>query len=197
MATPARQRLRRRHLAAGLLLGSAVTLTACGQQHLPAGTTPTTTSASPSSSSSPYVEPGANDGAPHYQENNAGRLPGTMSAADATEAEAQATRIRPVLKHLWQQGTWDPASVRTAMLALGYQERHGHASTGRPGVTLEVRAMDQRFEGDHYVTPAGAQVGLSVHGDACVTAFVQKADYDVQVNGPYPESGCFAPPFAH
>lgn len=181
-------------LAAGLLVAT-VALTACGQQRLPAGTT--SHPAPTPSGTGPYVAPGSWDGAPHYSENNAGRLPGAMSASSAKEAKAEAARIQPVLKRLWKQGIWDPADVRSAMLALGYQERRGGTSADRPAVTLEVRAMDQRFEGDHYVTPEGAQVGLSVHDDACVTAFVQKDDYDVQVNGRYPESGCFEPPFAH
>ncbi|MGO4418994.1 hypothetical protein AB4Z54_09590 [Streptomyces sp. MCAF7] len=47
------------------------------------------------------------------------------------------------------------------------------------------------------MTPEGARVGLRVHDDACVTAFVQKTNYAVRTNGPYPETGCFEPPFAH
>lgn len=57
--------------------------------------------------------------------------------------------------------------------------------------------MGSRFEADHYVTPEGASVGVRVHDDACVTAFVQKTNYEVKTNGPYIEGGCFEPPAGH
>jgi hypothetical protein len=57
--------------------------------------------------------------------------------------------------------------------------------------------MYPRFEGDHYVTPEGSLVALRVHDDACVTAFLQKSDYQVRSNGPYPETGCLEPPAGH
>ncbi|MEV0375679.1 hypothetical protein AB0I10_39045 [Streptomyces sp. NPDC050636] len=83
------------------------------------------------------------------------------------------------------------------MLALGYKEQRTGPNGERRGGNLEVRGMDRRFKGDHYVTPEGARIGLLVHKDACVTAFVQKTNYQVEVNGPYMETGCFEPPFAH
>ncbi|GAA2362307.1 hypothetical protein [Streptomyces cuspidosporus] len=186
-STPER---RRRLAATALLLGAAISLTACGEQR---GTdsaagipNPPPSSSSPSSSgASPYAEPGAGDGAPHYNENNAGRLPGEMSADGAEDARKEADRIRPVLRRLWKEKKWDVKSVRAALLKLGLDGM------------LDVREMESRFETDHYVTPEGARVGLRVRDDACVTAFVQKTNFEVRTNGPYPESGCFEPPFAH
>ncbi|MGW2371887.1 hypothetical protein [Kitasatospora sp. NPDC001683] len=137
----------------------------------------------------PYVEPGAGDGAPHYRENNGSRIAGEMSPASAADAKKEADRIEPVLKALWQAGTWDPKTVRTALLKLGYQEK--------PNGPLVVRQMDARFVTDHYVTPEGAVVSLQVHDDACVIGFVQRSNYQAKATGPYPESGCFEPPFAH
>lgn len=202
---------RRRRFAAALLLSAATALTACGQQHVtaapsasPGSTSSAAPSANPSSSSSssgpgasPYVEPGAHDGAPHYNENNAGRQPRDMSPASEKDAQREANRIEPVLKRLWDQKRWDPKSVRTAMLALGYKEQRTGPKGEQLGGNLEVRGMEPRFDRDHYVTPQGARIGLRVHKDACVTAFVQKTNYQVLVNGPYLESGCFEPPFAH
>ncbi|OMI40445.1 hypothetical protein SPAR_05865 [Streptomyces sparsogenes DSM 40356] len=155
-------------------------------------------SSSPGSSgASPHVEPGAGDGAPHYNENNAGRLPGEMSADSAEDARKEADRIRPVLRRLWKEKKWDVKSVRAALLEFGYEEVRTGAGGKRLGGTLDVRGMEPRFETDHYVTPEGARVGLWVHDDACVTAFVQKTNFEVRTNGPYLESGCFEPPFAH
>ncbi|MEE4419289.1 MULTISPECIES: hypothetical protein [Streptomyces] len=205
MSLPLLTSQRRRRVAAALLLLSAATsLTACGQQRVAAGAPSTSPGASshpsPSPSgpgASPYVEPGAHDGAPHYNENNAGRQPREMSPASRKDAQREADRIEPVLKRLWKQGKWDPRSVRAAMLALGYQEQRTGAKGEQLGGKLDVRGMEPRFENDHYVTHEGARIGLRVHNDACVTAFVQKTNYQVQVNGPYLESGCFEPPFAH
>ncbi|MGW0672665.1 hypothetical protein [Streptomyces sp. NPDC002746] len=163
-----------------------------------AGSAGSTGSATPSPPlSSPYVEPGAGDGAPHYRENNGFRIAGDMSEASAGAARREADRIEPVLKRLWKQGIWDPASVRAAMIKLGYEV----ADPGEEGSTsrraLRVEPMSARFETDREVTPEGARVGLSVRRDACVTAFTQKTNYQVSVNGPYPETGCFEPPSGH
>jgi hypothetical protein len=193
-------RERRRHFAAvALLLGAAISLTACGEQR---GTDPAAGAPAPSSSpgfsgASPYVEPGAGDGAPHHSENNAGRRPGEMSVDSAEDARKEADRILPVLRRLWKDKKWDVKSVRAAMLKLGYEEERTGAGGKRLGGTLSVRGMESRFETDHYVTPEGARIGLRVHDDACVTAFVQKTNYEVRTNGPYMEHGCFEPPFAH
>ncbi|MFD7669259.1 hypothetical protein [Streptomyces sp. NPDC059788] len=191
----------RRRLAAALLLaGAAISLTACGQRPVAAGApspAPSPSSVVPSGGAPPYVEPGSRDGAPHYNENNAGRRARDMSPASEKDAQKEAGRIEPVLKSLWKQGKWGPENVRSAMLALGYQERKAASDGDRRGPEIEVRAMDSRFVTDHYVTPEGARIGLRVHKDACVTAFVQKTNYQVSVNGPYPETGCFEPPFAH
>lgn len=197
-------RERRRHFAAvALLLGAAISLTACGDQHgtdpaAGAPAPPPPPSSSPASSgASPYVEPGAGDGAPHYNENNAGRRPGEMSADGAEDARKEADRIEPVLRRLWKEKKWDVKTVREAMLKLGYEEERFGAGGKWLGGTLTVKGMEPRYETDHYVTPEGARVGLRVQDDACVTAFVQKTNYQVRTNGPYLETGCFEPPFAH
>jgi len=166
----------------------------------PDGTRSTSGASTPTpatSPGSPYVEPGAGDGAPHYRENNGFRIPGEMSDASAADAQREADRIEPVLKNLWQQKKWDPASVRTAMLRLGYKEQHVDAKGRSLGGTLQVEPMIPRYENDQYVVPEGARIGLHVHDDACVTAFIQKTNYQVSTNGPYLETGCFEPPSGH
>lgn len=132
-----------------------------------------------------------------YRENNGFRIPGDMSPASEQDAQKDADRIEPVLKRLWEAGTWDPQTVRTALLDLGFQEERFGPGGEWLGGTLTVRDMGPRFETDHYVTPEGALVGVRVHDDACVTAFVQRTNYQVKTNGPYPEGGCFEPPAGH
>ncbi|MFF2807947.1 hypothetical protein ACFVT2_12265 [Streptomyces sp. NPDC058000] len=207
-----RARRHRRAATGALLLSAALALTACGQQRVAAGAptptagpgashghpstaSPTTTPTPPGAS--PYAEPGSHDGAPHYGDNNAFRRPGEMSPASEKDAQHEAARIEPVLKRLWQQKKWDPKSVRAALIGLGYEEERTGPKGERTGGQLTVQGMESRFEGDHYVTPEGTRIGLRVHPDACVTAFVQKTNYQVRTNGPYLESGCFEPPFGH
>ncbi|GAA4934625.1 hypothetical protein GCM10023237_66150 [Streptomyces coeruleoprunus] len=192
---------RHRHLAAAsLLLAAAISLTACGEQrgtNPAAGAPGTAPSSGPRTpGASPYVEPGVVDGAPHNGDNNAYRRSREMSPAGAKAAQKEAARIEPVLKRLWTQREWDPARVRAALLELGYEEERTGPKGERLGGTLTVRAMHQRYEAGRYVTPEGALVGLRVH-DACVSAFVQKSNYEVAVNGPYMETGCFEPPYGH
>ncbi|GAA0553716.1 MULTISPECIES: hypothetical protein [Streptomyces] len=192
---------RRRFVATALFLGAAVSLTACGEQRgtdVAVGSSTTSPRSSPSSpGASPYVEPGTVDGAPHNGDNNAYRRSGEMSPASAKDAQKEADRIEPVLKRLWGQKKWDPKSVRAALLELGYEEERTGPKGKRLGGTLTVREMYPRYEVDHNVTPEGALIGLRVHDDACVTAFVQKTNYEVKTNGPFMETGCFEPPYGH
>ncbi|MGV9453979.1 hypothetical protein [Streptomyces sp. NPDC003635] len=175
-------------------LAACLALTGCGELRSPgAAATPTP---SPSGAS-PYVEPGAGDGAPHYSENNAHRQPREMSAAHEKDARREAARIEPVLEKLWKQGRWDPESVRAALLRLGYEERRVTRSGELIGGSLEVQEMRSRYENGEYVTPEGAMIGLWVHPDACVTAFVQESNFGASANGPYLETGCFTPPVGH
>ncbi|MZF90136.1 hypothetical protein [Streptomyces sp. SID5643] len=194
--------LARRVRPAAAALAAAAALTSCGDLHAP-GTTPGASSrpsgsSSPSvSGASPYVEPGAGDGAPHYNENNAYRRAGEMTPAHAADAEREAARIRPVLKRLWEQRKWDPETVRAALLRLGYEEERVAQDGKRLGGTLTVTGLPSHWEGDGPVTPEGSRVALRVHDDACVTAFLQQSNFAVSTNGPYPETGCFQPPYGH
>ncbi|MFD4545859.1 hypothetical protein [Streptomyces sp. NPDC058466] len=187
---------------AAMVVLATISLGACGTEvaatGAAGGTTPHASGTAPSPSvRSPYVEPGAGDGAPHYRENNGFRISGDMSAASAKDAQREADRIEPVLKRLWQQRMWDPKTVRAAMLKLGYPEERFDPKGNLLGGTLRVEPMDSRYENGREVRPEGALVGLRVHDDACVTAFVQKTNFQVSTNGPYPETGCFEPPAGH
>ncbi|MGR3932822.1 hypothetical protein [Streptomyces sp. BRA346] len=180
------------------LLLVAFSLTACGEQRVAASDAPSAPpTSSPSTPGTPYTEPGSHDGAPHYRENNAFRQPGEMSPASARDARKEADRIEPVLKRLWGQKKWDPKTVRTALLKLGYEEERIGPKGERLGGTLSVEGMSRRYERDHYIRPEGARVALRVHDDACVTAFLQPTNFQVSTNGPYMETGCFEPPSGH
>ncbi|MFH8609324.1 hypothetical protein ACH4D5_17780 [Streptomyces sp. NPDC018029] len=211
MATSTYRTHRRRLGACALLLGSALALTACGDERpatdaaAPSTGTPSpppTPSESPTPSetpgASPYVEPGVVDGAPHYGENNAYRRPGEMSVDSAEAARVEAARVRPVLKRLWKAKKWDPDSVRAALTGeLGYEVRKTTRKGELIGGQLDVQAMNSRYEGGDYVTPEGAVIGLYVGDDACVTGFVQKTNYEVSTSGRFMETGCFEPPSGH
>ncbi|WP_236242761.1 hypothetical protein [Streptomyces sp. CC228A] len=193
-----RARTRPAAAAAAALLAAAVT--ACGTARpsdpaarpadpsAPAADTPTASAPASPSGASPYVEPGVVDGAPHHGGNNAYRRSAEMSAEGARNAQREADRIRPVLQRLWEQQTWDVASVRAALRTLGYDEKR---------LAEAVQRMPARYETDHYVTPEGTRIGLFVEPGACVTAFVQPSNVEVRTNGVYLEGGCFQPPYGH
>ena len=196
-----------RCVAAGLCLGATLALTACGQQHAGstvAGAAPSLgATLSPSATRSPVgpargnVEPDAHDGAPHYHENNGFKIPGAMSPASEEIARAEAARIEPVLAGLWKKKVWDAKRVRAALLRLGYRNEGPDSDDGRG--TLVVADMEMRLglTDTHPVRPEGARVALRVRHDACVTAFTQPTNYQVTVNGRFPESGCFEPQGGH
>ncbi|MGW6062670.1 hypothetical protein [Streptomyces sp. NPDC055189] len=192
----------RRRLGAvsALLVGAALTtLTACGEKpHDTVGAPEPSQSSSSAPGASPYVEPGVVDGAPHNGDNNAYRRPGDMSPASEEAAEAEAARMKPVLKRLHAKKKWDPESVRAALTGeLGYKI----VKTGSKGKVLSgslvVQEMRSRYENDEYVTPEGTMIGLRVRKDACVTAFVQPTNYEAKTNGPFMETGCMEPPVGH
>ncbi|GAA3825543.1 hypothetical protein [Streptomyces chiangmaiensis] len=54
--------------------------------------------------------------------------------------------------------------------------------------------MNSLYQDGDYVSAEGAMVGLRVRDEACARALVQRTDYDMQTDGPYPETGCFEPP---
>ncbi|WP_030671065.1 hypothetical protein [Streptomyces sp. NRRL B-1347] len=174
--------------AATLFLSTALTLTACGQQAT--GTSATGSTAGPARGD---VEPDSHDGAPHYRENNGFKASKEMSPGSEETARKEAARIEPVLKRLWKAKVWDVKRVRAALVERGYRNVGSEQKLG----TLAVLTMDSRFETDHYVTPEGAQIAFLVRADACVTAFTQPTNYQVAVNGPYLETGCFEPKGGH
>lgn len=215
MVTSPRDRHPRHAAACALLLGALLLpLTGCGDEGRPGSAVGTSDDVPPSKPSpataspgapgsaapgaSPYVEPGVVDGAPHNGENNAYRRPGEMSAADEKAAEGEATRMRPVLKRLWERKKWDPDSVRAALTGeLGHEVREQSGTGKRLGGTLEVREMYGRYEEKRYVTPEGSLIGLHVGDDACVTGFIQKTNFEVKANGRFMESGCMEPLTGH
>ncbi|MGW7079455.1 hypothetical protein [Streptomyces sp. NPDC054866] len=178
-----------------LLVGAALA-SGCGEQR-PGDTTAASTATS-TSSPSPYAEPGVVDGAPHNGDNNAYRRPGDMSPADEEAAQAEAARMKPVLKRLHQQKEWDPESVKAALTdKLGYEVRRTTSGGKLLGGELDVQEMHSRYENGEDVTPEGASIGLYVGDHACVTAFVQPTNYGVKTNGHFPETGCMEPPTGH
>ncbi|GCD43303.1 hypothetical protein [Streptomyces paromomycinus] len=183
-----------RPLAAGVLLGTAVlTLTACGRQHIGSGPSPSPTPSAHGPARG-NVEADSDGGAPHYRENNGFKVPREMTPAGEEAARKEAARIEPVLKRLWKEHGWDPDSVRTALLRLGYRTGDGL----QPG-TLIVSGMGERHILTQIdpITPEGALFALRVRKDACVHGAVQPSGSQLEVSGPYLETGCFEPRGGH
>ncbi|WP_199563886.1 MULTISPECIES: hypothetical protein [unclassified Streptomyces] len=187
------------YVAAGLVLGAALTLTACGEQRV--GDTVADSGPSASAADSPSSEPAPSpsgaqgdvapvvpDGAPHYGENNAFKFPKKMAPASEKAARAEAARIEPVLERLWKAKTWDAEQVRAKLLELGYRDEQPGDGQGPGMLVVQPHAPGSN---------PGASVALYVGRDACVTAFVQSTNYEVKVNGRFMETGCFEPRGGH
>ncbi|MFG2311407.1 hypothetical protein ACGFS9_22480 [Streptomyces sp. NPDC048566] len=173
------------------VLTAGPVLTGCGTGR-PAGP-PGTASGPPAAGSpvttappSPHAEPDRGDSAPHHAENEVGRRPGAMSAADAAAARRQAARVRPVLEGLRAGGRVGPDAVRPALAALGFAP-----------ADLRVQRPWSRWNGDHAEAVPGTLYGIRVGATACVSGMVDDGQVWTEVTGPYPETGCVAPPVAH
>ncbi|MFE1290283.1 hypothetical protein [Streptomyces sp. NPDC058751] len=186
---------------AATVLAAAGTLAGCGTDRpaaqgpgASAGSSSASASSSPASAStpassppaSPYAEPDRGDSAPHNAENNVGRRPGEMTAADRAAAGKQAARVRPVLEKLRARGRIGPDAVRPALAALGFAP-----------ADLRVQPPWSRWEVDHAEKVPGTMYGISIGSTACVSGTVGADRVWTEVTGPYPETGCVAPPVAH
>lgn len=116
-------------------------------------------------------------------------------------------------QHFWDRSHPSPAGTASDGTASHYRENNAFRI---PGEMSPVGAQDAQKETDG-VEPvlkrlwgrrdvgseecargaARGRVSGGTHDDACVTAFVQKTDYQVKTNGPYPEGGCFEPRAGH
>lgn len=176
-------------------LSAVLCLSGCGTDRpaaAPGGVPgPPSPAASPVSSSaatppSPHAEPDRGDSAPHNAENTVGRRPGAMTAADREAARKEAARVRPVLERLRTEGRIAPDAVRPALAALGF-----------PPADLRVQAPWSRWNVDHAEKVPGTLYGIRIGATACVSGMLDAGQAWTEVTGPYPETGCVAPPVAH
>ncbi|MFF2098785.1 hypothetical protein [Streptomyces sp. NPDC058202] len=182
-------------LSALVALSAVLCLSGCGTDRPAAapGGVPGSPSpaASPVSSpaatpASPHAEPDRGDSAPHNAENTIGRRPGEMTAADREAARKEAARVRPALEKLRTEGRIAPDAVRPALAALGF-----------PPADLRVQAPWSRWNVDHAEKVPGTLYGIRIGATACVSGMLDAGQAWTEVTGPYPETGCVAPPVAH
>ncbi|WP_308296922.1 DUF6234 family protein [Streptomyces sp. ISL-44] len=114
-------------------------------------------------------------------------------------------------QHLWDRSHPSPAGTASEGTASHYRENKNAFRTpgemspaGAQKETDRVELVLKRLWGRRDVGSeecargaARGRVSGGTHDDACVTAFVQKTDYQVKTNGPYPEGGCFEPRAGH
>ncbi|MET7823077.1 MULTISPECIES: hypothetical protein [unclassified Streptomyces] len=177
-------------------LSAVLCLSGCGTDRpaaapggVPGSPSPVSSPASSSTASgsaSPHAEPDRGDSAPHNAENTIGRRPGEMTAADREAARKEAARVRPVLEKLRTEGRIAPDAVRPALAALGF-----------PPADLRVQAPWSRWNVDHAEKVPGTLYGIRIGATACVSGMLDAGQAWTEVTGPYPETGCVAPPVAH
>ncbi|MFC9621554.1 hypothetical protein ACFTXM_16675 [Streptomyces sp. NPDC056930] len=69
---------------------------------------------------SPYVEPDAGDGAPHYRENHAFRSTAELSPADRAKGAAEVKRVEAGLAGIAEGRRATEAQLHEALAGLGY-----------------------------------------------------------------------------
>jgi hypothetical protein len=144
-------------------------------------TAPEVTAPGAAASASSVATPtGAGDGPPNYADNNGWKQRHELTAAEKTEGEQLADRIRPALADLRAAQDFAPESTRQALLGLGI-------SPDRMGVT----AMRQPSWMDS--VPPGAVFEVHFGAAGCVTGDVRPERLLVEVRGAAAEFGCLEP----
>lgn len=125
------------------------------------------------------------DGAPHNGENNAYRRAKEITPADAKAGRKAADRLRPAVEKLREQGRIEPEDIRPALLSLGFRES-----------AMEVQTPWSAWEEDPEAS-WGTAFGIRIGKSGCITGRVVRDRLWVEVNGPYPETGCLYPATGH
>ncbi|MFF2327893.1 MULTISPECIES: hypothetical protein [unclassified Streptomyces] len=118
--TPVRRTAKASATAAVLLLTAA--LAGCGTERV-GGAGPGAGSGSsgpPAAGPSPYIEPGAGDGAPHYRENHAFQSTAELSPADRAKADAEVKKVEEGLAGIAEGRRSTEPGLRKALAGLGY-----------------------------------------------------------------------------
>ncbi|MFG2628452.1 hypothetical protein [Streptomyces sp. NPDC048473] len=81
---------------------------------------PGAASSPPAVGASPYVEPDAGDGAPHYRENHAFQSTAELSPADRAKGEAEVKKVEAGLAGIAEGRRTTQSQIREALARLGY-----------------------------------------------------------------------------
>ncbi|MFG3160688.1 hypothetical protein ACGFY8_12505 [Streptomyces sp. NPDC048232] len=119
---------------------------------------------------------------PNHADNQRARQPGEMSPGDEGRARRLAAEVESALGELSRHGRTAPADVRTTLTRLAAPDR----------VTVDVL-----IRGSGAGRAAGSSYGVGIGETACITGAVTEDRVWVEVNGPYPETGCLPPAPAH
>ncbi|MFE5090455.1 hypothetical protein ACFRCI_08630 [Streptomyces sp. NPDC056638] len=135
--TSARRTARALATASVLLLAPA--LAGCGTERAgDAG--PAAGYSPPAVGASPYVEPDAGDGAPHYRENHAFQSTAELSPADRAKGAAEVKRVEAGLAGIAEGRRTTEAQLHAALAGLGYG--HETISTGTFGPHRNTFVID-------------------------------------------------------
>ncbi|MFG2811785.1 hypothetical protein [Streptomyces sp. NPDC048410] len=172
--------LLRRTAIVGSLLVVSMTVGGCSEDDLFSNLNGTHAANSTPRSGAGQLSPDA-DALPNYGDNSSARRPRPMSATDEREALDKAKALRPVLEAQRKRGRVAPRDLRPVLEKLG---------AGR--VTIAERAAATSA-----AAAKGSTFGVFVGRTACLTGAVTEERVYLQVDGPFPDTGCLEPPVAH
>lgn len=126
------------------------------------------------------------DAPPNYRDNSRVTRAAVMDPRDEKNARVKAEEVEKALDASRRHGDVGPAAVRTT---LGRLMAPSTLSVNR---LRPARPGARSNEGGE-----GAEFFLGVGATACVSGSVTMSRVSVDVHGPYPDTGCGAPPFTH
>ncbi|MEU6013538.1 hypothetical protein ABZ826_05550 [Streptomyces sp. NPDC047515] len=135
--TPARHTAKALATAAVLVLTTV--LACCGTQRAGDAGPGAGSSGPPSAGpATPYVEPGADDGAPHYRENHAFQSTAELSPADRARGEAAVKKVEAGLAGIAEGRRTTESQLHEALAGLGYSPESISTGTFGPHRTTFI-----------------------------------------------------------
>ncbi|MGK5637635.1 hypothetical protein ACSNOK_04845 [Streptomyces sp. URMC 126] len=173
----------RRTIGALVAVVTALMVTGCGAvdeddlfKNMNGHDAPTT-----SSQGTPQGTP-PGDAPPNHADNSRVTRAAAMDPRDEKDARAKAAEAEKALDASRRRGDVGPAAVRTALGRL---------------VGPSVLSVNRLRPARSGAREEGSEFSFGVGATACVSGSVAKNRVAVDVHGPYPDTGCGAPPFTH
>ncbi|MDE9365669.1 hypothetical protein PZ938_08635 [Luteipulveratus sp. YIM 133132] len=150
---------------------------------LPSSTTPSVSVPPDPATTGGVTRSGPGDGPPNHADNNAWKHRPELTAPEAAQANAAASRVRTSLSALRARHEYSPEAARKALASLGFDPDRTEVVAIRP-----MAGTDD--------VPPGAAFGIHTGGRGCVIGDIRPEWVRVDVDATVMEGTCLEP-FSH